>query len=119
MHDAWFLLVDVFDEGLAAEEGGLDLEVQRCVEGDAHAGLDFGGCGRRDGGGRLAVQEAELVVGAVGAPRVQTERLVGFVEGEGRERDWWAGGGHVGGSARDVRRLVSEWELTGRRVRIT
>ena len=116
MHDAWFLLVDVFDEGLAAEEGGFGLEVERCVEGDAHAGFDLRSCGRGDGGGRLAVQEAELVVGAVGAPRVQAERVMGFVDGEGRERDWGAGGGHVGGSESDVVGLVSEWELTGTRV---
>ena len=54
MDNPRFFLVHVLRERLPAEEGGFDLEIERGVEGDAHAGADFRGRGG-DGGGGLTV----------------------------------------------------------------
>ena len=55
--DAWRLLVDLFVEGLAAEEGEVALCVERPVEANADAGLDLA-CGCFDNVGREAVERA-------------------------------------------------------------
>lgn len=57
-------MVDVFGEGLAAEERHVGLGVERPVEVDACAGLDLSG-GRGDDFVREAVECAELVIFAV------------------------------------------------------
>ena len=63
--DARGLLVEVLRKGLAAEEGLVGLGVERPVEVDPGAGLDFAGGGGGDDGVGEAVERAELVGGAV------------------------------------------------------
>lgn len=76
VHDPRFLLVDLFVEGLAAEEGEVVLGVEGPVEVDAGAGLDFGVGGAGDEGGGEAVEGAELVFGAVAVGEEGERRLV-------------------------------------------
>ena len=63
--DAGGFLVDVFVEGLAAEEGEGGLGVEGPVEVEARAGAEFGLGGGEDARGGEAVEGAEFVGGAV------------------------------------------------------
>lgn len=79
--DAGTFLVDVLLEHLAAEQGRVPLEVERGVHGDPDPRLDLGIRRGGDHGGCLTVQEAQFVVGTVGAPGVEAGRRVVLVEG--------------------------------------